>query len=158
MTSVTRTVLRRYAQAATDFAASTIFRSRCTTPAPWIAVNAPVAPSARAYKLAPAQRAVSAYDLVQSEAIHELRDQEWPLGADVGVEHLSCAKWGHLPGTLDLLPEPATELRLGGVLRPYTFDSHPFASNAFRQIDSAHPAGAEASQQPVTAEAGGIGG
>lgn len=77
-------------------------------------------------------------------------------GVRVGAGDANGPRAVHLGGDLGLAAEPGPEVGLFGVLRADHLDRGERAVVGPAEVDDPHPAGAEASEEPVAADPGGI--
>ena len=104
------------------------------------------------------QRAAAGDRLGERRARHERGGDPGPSGLGVGVDHLDGPRAAHAPGGLGLPTEAGSEVLVPGVLREDHLDRQGRPGLRTPEVDHAHAARAEASEQPVAADAGGVGG
>ena len=98
------------------------FRSRCTSPAAWIALSASASSRASRRWFGLGQRPAVAHGVLQRRPVDELGGQPRRVGLRVGVEHPGGEHPGDRGGRGHLPPEPLPEPRLAGQLVPDDLD------------------------------------
>ncbi|GMA87629.1 hypothetical protein GCM10025868_28790 [Angustibacter aerolatus] len=124
-------------------------RSRCTTPAAWIAVSAPVSPRPRRTSLVGSQRAALAHHGVEAGTGHEPGDDVRLLAVDVGVEHLGHQRVPHPAQRHDLAGQPGTGVGVVRDVRPQHLDGDGPPALVEAEVHDAHAALAEQPAQAV---------
>ena len=106
-------------------------RSRCTTPAAWMACRASATPAISRNTIASGIGPFAADRLLQRRARHVGGHQPRRRGVRIGVEQLRGVQPVHPPGGLDLLPEAGPEVPVVAQVRPHHLERDAAARRAW---------------------------